>query len=82
MSATSLVRYPGPGCVIEFMQGNKAQQAWVLEEQGGKLRLLTINKREMKLAAPRVLPWSGPQYSADLTRSEIAVILDGHRVQR
>jgi exoribonuclease-2 len=47
------VRYPGPGCVVEFMHGNKPILAWVLEEQSGRLRLLTINKREVKLATNR-----------------------------
>ena len=82
MSASSLVRYPGPGCVVEFMHGNKAQQGWVLDEQGGKLRLLTINKREMKLAASRVLPWAGPTYSGERSRQEIGVLLEEHRAKR
>lgn len=82
MSASSLVRYPGPGCIVEFMHGNKPQQAWVLEEQGGKLRLFTLNKREMKLAAPRVLPWAGPQYSGEHTRQQMAEILQQHHTER
>ncbi len=53
-------QYPGPGCVVEFMQGNEPQLAWVLEESGGRLRLYTIHKRETKLPAARVLPWIGP----------------------
>ncbi|MFA9393319.1 MAG: ribonuclease catalytic domain-containing protein [Halodesulfovibrio sp.] len=82
MSAPSLVRYPGPGCVVEFMHGNKAQQGWVLDEQGGKLRLLTINKREMKLASSRVLPWAGPSYSGERSRQEIGALLEEHRATR
>ncbi len=53
-------QYPGPGCIVEFLQGNEPQLAWVVEESGGKLRLYTINKREMKLPAARILPWVGP----------------------
>jgi exoribonuclease-2 len=53
-------QYPAPGCIVEFMHGNEPQLAWVLEETGGRLRLYTINKREMKLPAARVLPWVGP----------------------
>lgn len=79
---SSLVRYPGPGCVVEFMHGNKAQVAWVLEEQSGKLRLLTIGKREMKLAAARILPWAGPQYTGERTRQQIAEILEEHNTRR
>ena len=30
-----LVKYPGAGCVVEFMQGNSPQIAWVMEEQAG-----------------------------------------------
>ncbi|MCG8529485.1 MAG: ribonuclease catalytic domain-containing protein [Desulfovibrionales bacterium] len=82
MSASSLVRYPGPGCIVEFMHGNKAQQGWVLEEQNGKLRLFTINKREMKLASSRVLPWAGPSYSGERTRQEIGTLLEEHRAKR
>lgn len=79
---SSLVRYPGPGCVVEFMHGNKAQVAWVLEEQSGKLRLLTIGKREMKLAAARILPWAGPQYSGERSRQQIAELLEEHHARR
>jgi exoribonuclease-2 len=38
----------GPGFVVEFMQGNEPQLAWVLEESGRQLRLYTIHKRETK----------------------------------
>ena len=55
-----LVRYPGAGCVVEFMQGNAPQIAWVLEEQNGRLRLLLPNRRETALQAARILPWPGP----------------------
>ena len=51
-----LVRYPGAGCVVEFMQGNAPQIAWVLEEQNGRLRLLLPNRRETALQAARILP--------------------------
>lgn len=83
MSATSpLVQYPGPGCIVEFMQGNKPQIAWVQEEQSGKLRLLTQSKRETKLAAARVMPWAGPQYGADKSRQEALELLNQHEERR
>lgn len=63
-SNAGLVRYPGAGCVVEFLQGNTLQTAWVMEEQGGRLRLLLPNRRETSLAANRILPWAGPQYGA------------------
>lgn len=79
---TSIVRYPGPGCVVEFMLGNKPVLAWTLEEQSGRLRLLTIHKREVKLASNRLLPWSGPQYGPNLARADIAEHLARHEAAR
>ncbi len=79
---TRLVRYPGPGCVVEFMQGNQPQLAYVVEEQSGKLRVLTQNRREAKLPASRLLPWSGPACPADLGRAEIERLLDSHLARR
>ncbi|MGE4552325.1 MAG: ribonuclease catalytic domain-containing protein [Desulfovibrionaceae bacterium] len=51
-----------PGCIVELMQGNAPQVAWVVEESAGRLRLYTQNKRETKLAAARLLPWTGPRH--------------------
>ena len=72
---STLVSYPGPGCVVEFMQGNQPQTAYVLEEAGGKLRVFTASKREVKLPATRLLPWSGPAHAAGLSRTEIEALL-------
>lgn len=77
-----LVRYPEAGCVVEFMQGNQPQLAYVVEEQSGKLRVLTQNRREAKLPAARLLPWSGPAYAAGQSRAEIERILDNHLARR
>lgn len=76
------VRHPGQGCVVEFMHGNKPQLAWVLEEQNGKYRLLTLNKREVKLQAARILSWSGPQYGGDFSRQDILTTLARHQQER
>ena len=54
------VRYPGPGCLVEFMQGNTPAQAVVIEEQAGPLRLYGINHRASTLLSTRLLPWSRP----------------------
>lgn len=78
----TLVRYPGPGCVVEFMQGNKPVIAWVLEEQNGKLRLLTQTMRETKLQASRLLPWSGPQPGGGSSRQDISAALNAHEEKR
>ena len=77
-----LVKYPGAGCVVEFMQGNSPQIAWVMEEQAGKLRLLLPNRREMTLAANRVLPWAGPQYGAGKSRDEACALLAERKLAR
>ncbi|WP_207260376.1 ribonuclease catalytic domain-containing protein [Desulfovibrio sp. Huiquan2017] len=71
-----------PGTVVEFMHGDQPQLAWVLEESSGKLRLLTINKREMKLPAARLLPWQGPTLSADVSRQDIQNILNERQETR
>lgn len=71
-----------PGTVVEFMHGDQPQLAWVLEEAAGKLRILTINKREMKLPTARLLPWHGPTDNADANRQEIQDILNSHQERR
>ena len=81
MSANK-VRYPGPGCVVEFMQGNSPMQALVLEEQGGRLRLYAINRRESSMPAARLLPWSGPSVGAGLSRQRMDEILEEHKKRR
>ena len=73
-----LVRYPGPGCIVEYMEGNSPQIAWVSEEQGGRLRVLLPNRREMRLGVNRLLPWSGPAGSASLSKEEALEALSRH----
>ncbi len=76
------VRYPGPGCVVECMQGNSPMLALVLEEQGGRLRLYTQNRRETNLTAARLLPWSGPALPAGLSRQAMDAALEERRSLR
>ncbi|MBG0791379.1 MAG: RNB domain-containing ribonuclease [Desulfovibrionaceae bacterium] len=71
-----------PGTVVEFMHGDQPQLAWVLEESSGRLRLLTINKRETKLPAARLLPWQGPVLDAEATRQDVQNILNEHQERR
>ena len=78
----ALERYAGPGCLVEFMQGNQTQVAWVLEETSGRLRLYTLTKREEKLPLSRVLPWLGPRYDGARDRSEILELLALHQQRR
>lgn len=71
-----------PGCIVEFMQGGQPQLAWTLEEQKGKLRLLTLNKREMKMSESRLMPWTGPEHPADANRQTILDTLSEHQSVR
>ncbi len=64
------------------MHGNQPQLAFVMEEQSGKLKLYTINKRETKMPAARVLPWVGPQYSASASRQEMLDYMVAHQEKR
>jgi len=64
------------------MEGNAPQIAWVSEEQGGKLRVLLPNRREMRLGANRLLPWSGPAGSASLSKEEALEALSRHSALR
>lgn len=57
-------------------------QAWVLGDQSGSLRLYTIKKRETKLPAARLLPWSGPMYSAGASRADMDERLEDARAKR
>ncbi|CCO25085.1 ribonuclease catalytic domain-containing protein [Maridesulfovibrio hydrothermalis] len=75
-------RYIAPGNIVEFMHGNQPQLAFVIEEQAGKVMLYTINKRETKMPAARVLPWIGPQYSPTATRQEMLDFLVSHQEKR
>ncbi len=76
------IAFPGPGCIVECMQGNKAVQHWVLEAQGDSVRLLNAGRRESKLSASRLLPWLGPVYTAERSRQDMADILEQHRAAR
>lgn len=79
---SELVRYPGPGCIVEYMEGNAPQIALVLEEQDGKLRLLLPNRRELRLGANRLLPWSGPALAPPQGRDAAVQVLERHRSRR
>lgn len=79
---SELVRYPGPGCIVEYMEGNVPQIAQVLEEQEGKLRLLLPNRRETRLGANRLLPWAGPALPPAAGRDEAVRLLESRRSRR
>lgn len=74
--------YPCPGCICEYMEDNSPQIAIVLEENGGKLRLLLPGRREVKLSMNRLLPWLGPVYTAVSSKEEMLRILGEHKTAR
>lgn len=80
--ALKLSGFARPGSIVEFLQDNEAQIAWVLEESQGRLRLLTRTKREVKLPAARLLPWIGPDCPPGATREEIAHRLEDIEARR
>jgi exoribonuclease-2 len=79
---SDLVKFPGPGCIVEFLQGNRPEVAWVLEESAGRCRLYTMHKRETKLPAARLLPWAGPQYDPAASRAVMEERLSLHDARR
>ena len=46
---SDIVRYPAPGCIVEYLEGNVQQTAFVMEAAGGRVRLLLPNRRETRL---------------------------------
>ena len=79
---SDLVAFPGSGCVVEYLQGNEVQIAWVLEEQKGRMRLLSPMRKEIAMASGRVLPWAGPSYPPAKSREEIVEILQRRKERR
>ncbi|MBU1247188.1 MAG: RNB domain-containing ribonuclease [Proteobacteria bacterium] len=83
MAKTSLLTPSiAPGCLVEFMLGDQPQLAWVLENNAGKLHVLTINKRETTLPESRTLPWTGPCLPPGASRQEILDALNEHHTRR
>lgn len=69
------------GTLVEFMQDNAPALGYVLEEQGGKIRLLLANRREINLTQARLLPWTGPNISAK-AKEDIIAALNEHKEKR
>lgn len=76
------VRYPAPGCIVEYLEGNAVQIAVVMEEAAGKLRLFLPNRRETRLATGRLLPWLGPLCEGSPGKDEMARLLETHKARR
>ena len=80
--ADARVHFPGPGCIVESMQGNKPVQYLVLESQGDSVRLLNAARRESKVPVSRLLPWLGPVYQGERSRQDMADLLEQHKTVR
>ena len=76
------VRYPVPGCIVEYLEGNAVQIAMVMEEVGGKVRLLLPNRRETRLNATRLLPWLGPVHAGEQGKEGMVRLLEAHKAER
>ncbi|SHN50532.1 ribonuclease catalytic domain-containing protein [Desulfovibrio litoralis] len=68
--------------VVEFLQDNIPQQAWVLEIEENKVRLLALNSREINMPLGRVLPWGRVEYSAQKSKEDIFALLRLHQKRR
>ncbi len=71
-----------PGTLVEYIHDNQPLLGFVQEEQGRQFRILNSNKRQVKLSLPRILPWVGPKFSSDLSRSETLEKLQHHQSKR
>ena len=78
------VQYPAAGSLIEFFDTNSTQAAFVLEDAGGKLRLFLPNRRELKLASSRILPWIGePVHGfSTMSRDDMVKMLEAAKKKR
>lgn len=69
------------GTLVEFMQDNAPTIGYVLEDQGGRIRLLLANRREINLTQARLLPWTGPSITAK-AKEDIITALNEHKEKR
>ena len=60
-----------PGTVVEYIQNNQPVMGWVQEVRTGRVKLVNINQRDMKLPLARILPWAGPCIAETSSRSEV-----------
>lgn len=79
---SGLIQHPGPGCVVEFMQGNQPVTGIVIEEKSGRLRVFTQTGRETAVPAARLLPWSGPAHEGLSGRNAMEETLKRHVDER
>ncbi len=70
------------GTIVEFLQDNTVQIAYVIEAQNEKLKLMLPNRRETSLSTNRILPWIGPYYSDSKSKDDIINLLNKHKEER
>ncbi len=67
------------GCLVEIIQGNSPQVAWVLDITENKARLFTLHKREIKIPVNRLLPWFGPSYPQQTKEDIVHTLQDAEK---
>ncbi len=67
--------------IVEFLQDNSIQTAFVLEVQAGKVRILLPNRKEQSLQENRLLPWRTDTKACD-SKEEMITLLNSHIEKR
>ncbi|PKK89640.1 MAG: hypothetical protein CVV64_13260 [Candidatus Wallbacteria bacterium HGW-Wallbacteria-1] len=80
MSSHSFI--PPSGSIVEFISDKDIQSAMVIDNSGGKARILLASKKELKIPPTRIMSWSGPQYPQNQSRIESAGKVEQHETRR
>ncbi len=67
--------------IVEFLQDNALQTAYVLEEQASKVRILLPNRREQSLQENRLMIWKTKTKACD-SKEEMVSLLNSHIEKR
>ncbi len=67
--------------IVEFLQDNTIQTAFVLEQQNAKVRILLPNRKEQSLQENRLLPWKTDTKPCD-SKEEMVSLLNSHIEKR
>ncbi|MFW6243835.1 MAG: ribonuclease II, partial [Desulfovibrionales bacterium] len=81
-SLASTLEHVAPGCIVEYLHSGQPLLGWIVEAQPSRVRLININKREMKLPHSRLLPWPGPCCRPDASRQDMLDIMERHAERR
>ena len=70
------------GRIVEYLENGKFLCAFVLEENGSRLRLLNQNSRELNLPLNRIVHFTKEKIVSNGTREDIISILQDTSKQR